>query len=30
MPEANVLWIREDVLGARKMIDLEHYVLRPR
>jgi hypothetical protein len=28
MPQAGVLWIREDGLGTRKMIDLQEYVLR--
>jgi hypothetical protein len=30
MPQAKVLWIRENGLGTRKMIDLDDYVLHPR
>jgi hypothetical protein len=29
MHQAGVLWIREDGLGDRKLIDLAEYVLRP-
>lgn len=29
MPELELLWIRESVLGARQLIELQEYELRP-